>query len=527
MRKIVISLLILGAIVSSCQDAYDINQPGYVTDESQVFRNNKDVIRGISGLYASLPGESEVQFGSIFTDDCKIGFAAAGQGLNDGSYTFLMESGNSFAAGIWEAYYNIINRSNRMLGRVDQLIEEATTETEKNELLSSKAEIHAIRALCNLKLFSYFTPDYTNPGGLSIMKLDFIQTNEYERMIGRSTVAEIVKFIEDDLDIAKSVYESSTMSNNNPTNSNIYVTKGFIETLLVKLYSMTGEYDKVITSAEKVIASGNYSLSSTQFENVFWLDGLTEQTNIDNNPEIIFRLKRTENQTSGVLGAWYDSRPTMDGGVYFELGGSLYNELDKLDPDRTGEAYNVERIDSRYKMSLSNLSDWTLKRRLIGKYPGRTQRPLQSDIFVYRYSDVLLALAEARAAKGNYQSQNAANDFSSVESIIYNIRKNRISSSSPIPTQEPASMPTISTAVSAWKAILNERRIEFAFEGQRYLDVKRLGVKAQQGIARTQEDCASSGACSLEPNSYKMTLPIPRVEILSNSVIRSQQNPGY
>lgn len=34
MKKIIYSVLALSAIVTSCQDAYEIDQPGYVTEES-------------------------------------------------------------------------------------------------------------------------------------------------------------------------------------------------------------------------------------------------------------------------------------------------------------------------------------------------------------------------------------------------------------------------------------------------------------------------------------------------------------
>src|SRR5690554_2359988 len=111
--------------------------------------------------------------------------------------------------------------------------------------------------------------------------------------------------------------------------------------------------------------------------------------------------------------------------------------------------------------------------------------------------------------------------WADVELIIEEIRTARSR------TNTPNLMPTITDEQSAWNAILNERRIEFAFEGHRYLDVKRLGTKAGVGFVRDPQDCVRNSACELDPNDYKMTLPIPRAEVIANPNIAQNQNPGY
>ena len=159
---------------------------------------------------------------------------------------------------------------------------------------------------------------------------------------------------------------------------------------------------------------------------------------------------------------------------------------------------------------------------LIGKYTGITNRPLMNDISIFRFTDMLLALAEKRAYEGATDGTVAMGDYSNVKSIIYNIRVNRN-----INGEAGITMPTdFSSTQAAYARILEERRVEFAFEGMRYLDMKRLGVKAgSPGFVRDAKDCASTGACQLEPNTFKSTLPIPRAEILSNP--NMIQNQGY
>lgn len=533
MKKVFLSILAVGALLTSCQDAYEISQPGYVTEESQVFTNNASIQRGINGLYNTMVGETEVDFTTVFTDEVGLGYQNGGQGINDGSYGFVMETGNAYAEFFWSSNYNIINRANRMLSVIDGLAQKNPDEAA--DLQQSKAELLALRAYANLKLFAYFTPDYTNPSGQSIMKLDFLQTDDYSVLIPRSTVSEIVSFIE------KDVQDALTLRyNTNAGTGNTYITKGFLQTILVKLYSMTGNYNGVISNAEQIVGSGKYSLGNGISYLLMFND-----SDLDSNPEIVFRLKRVINVVDGsrneifnIANIWYTNRPNMQGTVLYEVGRSLYNELDKLDPENVNEPASVVRKDIRYEANVHDQSEVaanyaslpydqfiTNDKLLVGKYRGRQQALMQNDVMIFRYADVLLALAEARAAQGALTGTNAVGDFSTVSSIIYNIRKARINNNSFPDLTEPASMPTITTAQSAWKAILNERRMEFAFEGQRYLDVKRLGVKANEGFVRDAKDCARNGACALEANSFKLTLPIPRAEMLSNN--KMVQNPGY
>src|SRR5690606_25565146 len=146
---------------ASCSDAYEVEHPVFVSDEASVFSTPEQVIIGVKSLYNVIPAEQEVQFASFYTDELGIGLGNLGQGTNDGSYNFSLISNNEYANSIWANYYNIINRANRIENRVKELLPTAR----QDEILKynqSLAEIYALRAFSNLKLFSYFTPDYTN-----------------------------------------------------------------------------------------------------------------------------------------------------------------------------------------------------------------------------------------------------------------------------------------------------------------------------------------------------------------------------
>ena len=66
-----------------------------------------------------------------------------------------------------------------------------------------------------------------------------------------------------------------------------------------------------------------------------------------------------------------------------------------------------------------------------------------------------------------------------------------------------------------------------AFEGHRYLDIKRLAALAgNQGITRDNtDDDIPNQPLTLALSDYRFTLPIPQQEIAGN--VNIQQNPGY
>jgi hypothetical protein len=66
--------------------------------------------------------------------------------------------------------------------------------------------------------------------------------------------------------------------------------------------------------------------------------------------------------------------------------------------------------------------------------------------------------------------------------------------------------------------------MELAFEGHRYLDIKR-NKSILGGISRNDIDCAQGGNCEMAASDFRLTLPIPQVELNANPNIT--QNPGY
>jgi hypothetical protein len=145
------------------------------------------------------------------------------------------------------------------------------------------------------------------------------------------------------------------------------------------------------------------------------------------------------------------------------------------------------------------------------KYPGTTTNGLLvNDIKICRLSEMFLIKAEALAATGDLTGAATA------VNAVRNARSNRI-----------LTTPVYANATEAYKDVLKERRLEFIAEGFRFVDLKRLGALANEGILRDPQDCAVNGACSLSVTDYRFALPIPTIESNANGAILATQNPGY
>jgi hypothetical protein len=88
-----------------------------------------------------------------------------------------------------------------------------------------------------------------------------------------------------------------------------------------------------------------------------------------------------------------------------------------------------------------------------------------------------------------------------------------------------AALPSYPNIQFALIDILAERRLELAFEGHRYTDIKRMRSVLNTGIERDDADCGGAIPCSVPFNSEKFTFPIPTLEINANANIT--QAPGY
>ena len=94
-----------------------------------------------------------------------------------------------------------------------------------------------------------------------------------------------------------------------------------------------------------------------------------------------------------------------------------------------------------------------------------------TDIFEYRYAELLLNIAECYAAKG---------DIANAIAYIGKVR-NRVG----IPSANNYGLGTLTTKYAALRACLTERRIELAYEGKRFYDIQRWMLYSDEAVTGT------------------------------------------
>lgn len=498
--KIIKKLFILNVLIffASCNDAIEIDQPGRLTADA-AFQNTADLQAGLYGLYNQFDLTPEIAFTAIFTDELAIGFDNGGQGLTD--YGFILNAGSTAPANFWVRNYAAINTANRLISAAEALTPEAGSEDEYEDILG---QAYALRAFAHFQLQSYFTTDYSDDSALGVIAMDYVPTIDQNLL--RNTNAEVFGLIESDLDTAESLL--------NTVSDATFVSQDFVKALRARMAAYRQNYTVAETYSKELL--DKYGLADTTEYRAMFAD--------TSNAEIIFKLERTIGDSYDVQGAtgspaaggWAGARfafvgPGVDGSPYFEMGRSLFNLFDEESVRYEVNVHPSSVIDPDYQDGPGGQGNDVL---VVDKYEGSEGRPLMNDLKVFRSSEMLLILAEAYAAQDNFNG-----DSNSTASLIKQMRDARLG--------EDTALPAYANKTEAFADILEERRVELAFEGHRYKDLKRLGERANAGVSKDPVDCAFNGACTLAPTDFRFTFPIPIVEFNANPGLREQQNPGY
>ncbi len=378
---------------------------------------------------------------------------------------------------------------------------EADEQTQYNSILG---QAYALRALGHLFLQNYFSTNYEDDNALGVIAMDFVPTIDQQLL--RNTNGEVYGLIIADLDRANSLLDNDT---SDPT----FINKDGILAMRAVIAAYRGNYTQAATFSQQLL--DKYGLANRAEYEAMFLD--------TDNTEIIFKLERSVGDNydgqgatgSATAGGWAGARfafvdATLAGSPYFEMGRSLYNLLDPADIRYDVNVAPTSVIDPDYATN----NDPALDILVIQKYPGSEGQPLMNDLKIFRSSEMLLIRAEAYADAGSF---NGATN--STAALIKQLRDARFGTDT--------TLPVYANEAEAFAAILDERRVELAFEGHRYKDLKRLGARANQGVLKDPIDCAFNGACTLPSSDFRFTLPLPIVEFNANPGLREQQNPGY
>jgi hypothetical protein len=490
-----IYLLVFVAFFISCEDAFEIDQPGRL-GAANAFKTVDDLELGLLGVYDNWDLTPEISLAANFTDEIAIGFDSGGQGF--ALYDFVMNAASAAPRNFWVRNFRVNNRATLILEAAENIDREENPDLYDNIV----GQLHFIRAYANFEMLIYFSPDVRDDSTLAVPVIDFPAETDIQPL--RNTTGEVWEYVNSDVQAAEDLITEQS----NPT----FVSQDAVTALKARMALTRGNYAQAESLAMSLLNS--YGLANrSQYENMF----------LDNdNTEVILKLERTLNDrydgqvNTGSVdtgGGWAGSvfafvDATLSGSPYFEMDRSVFNALD---PDDVRYDVNVAPssvISSDYPNDPDPINNDKL---VIQKYPGSEGQPLMNDLKVFRSSEMLLIAAEARAFQNN---------LSGAANLIKQLQDARFGS--------PQPLPDYSSTQEAVGDILDERKIELVYEGHRFKDLKRAGIAGNRQINRDPIACElQSGACTLSPDDFRFTLPIPVVEINANPQIATQQNPGY
>ena len=331
----------------------------------------------------------------------------------------------------WYISYKIISDCNTVIEAVEK---DPTDDPTRKQLLGECYFLRAFTHFTLVKLFARpYTQDKSSPG--IILRTSTSDPSEK----ARSTVEEVYTQV-----IADAQKAADLM---NQPRGVAYASKEAAEALLSRVYLYMDDDKDASDYATKVINSGKFSLATAAaFPGMF--------ANAMGSSETIFCIAFTPNEDYGKFG----SIASM---VYSD-GNSGWGEEYATTSIRGLMGARPEDVRWKYIVPLGDGNGGIVKKNgietyYITKFSFQGGSPTLSSPIMFRLAEMYLNRAEANAKTGN--TKGALDDVDA-------IRKNRGLQNSLYNGKVPS-------GTTLLNVVLNERRIELAFEGQRTFDVYR------------------------------------------------------
>lgn len=479
MNKKIIYILAIGMFsLASCEKELE-QAPFNAIAQNQAFNSESDFVNAVRGAYQGLrlgnyyggqDGGSMIITPDVLADNLIIN----SQGRQSQQGFFLYNYTANGTWGLWNNAYTTIMRANRVLENIDKL----ENGDVKNNI---RAEALALRALAHFDLLRVYAKRYIGATA-SDLGVPYVTSSDPSLLPARTPLIESYNNVVKDFLAA----ESGIAASNGVGRLN----KAAVEGLLGRVYLYMGEWQKAIDMSTASInnAPATRQIASIAQFPLIWKDG-TEQ-------EVLFKVRILDSDNNPVGVGYGQASPA---GVRPEYSPSF--EL--------VNAYTA--TDVRKDAYIGQTTFNGIQFNYIKKYEGRaTGNANVVDVKVIRLSEVYLNRAEAHARLNR-----------DVEALVdlNTIRSNRYS--------DFDATTAVEEGPALLDAIMLQRRLELAFEGHRFFDLKRLGFPVDRTSSGDRIDGTGSAPAvdGISAGDFKFALPIPQAEVDVNPNII--QNEGY
>ena len=421
----------------------------------------------------------------------------------------IITPSNGMFSGIWSSSYKGIGRANAAIENIQNMSTTLITQDKKDALFGQAL---FLRALFYFNLAVYFE---------DVPLITKVQTIE-EAYVAKNTYQEVNAQIIADLKDAITKLPVSY-----PATQYGYATKGAALGLLARVYLYNKDYQGVADVTSTLLTLG-YTLN-TSYAQLF-----TEQG--ESSKEILFSVRFNQDVSNNgeTFSATFNGNPAIDKlpmpnlvKDYYCTDGKpitqspLYTpgtaannapQKNNRDPRLTASVYFRGDI---FLTDLNRAFATTPTTYGLKKYIRNASvsaagigafNPGGQDFIVIRYADVLLMRAEALVE---------LNQLTEVYSLVNQVRQ-RVS----MPTVQSVEGASL-TQAELRDVVRHERRVELAFEGLRYFDLKRWG-DVQNSFNRARADNVTGYTPIFLPGKSEV-FPIPLSELNVNSNL--VQNP--
>lgn len=481
------SLLIILATISCTKQL--VLSPYNQVPVAQAFNTKSDFDNAVRGLYRIMlsPRGTETYL-SYYGGADYFSFVGAADILSDNTTRFslgrgsasqfhnLQASGNS-TTYFFQDGYAIIRAANAVLDNIGNLKTDPAAKNYQGQAL-------AVRAMVYFDMMRIFAKTPANASATDLGVPIVLKVSEYTDRPKRDVVSAVYAQIENDLKASV-----ATISSGNP---DVQMNKAAVFALLSRVYLYEAKYSQCIIAADSSLALNADPASIGNFPSI-WTDASeagvlfklkVTPTMVDNNANSI-TVGVAYGQTSGT-GDKAEYVPAYDFAVLFKP-----SDVRTLSYTRPG-FFSGDSIT------------------YIDKYAGKaTGNQSLVDVKLLRVAEVYLNQAESY-----YKTGDQVNALMSLDMLRKNRYQNFISGSE--------------TGAALLKAIYLERRLELAFEGDRFFDLKRrnLGIVRSPTNGDLKNGMGSPDVVTAVPaGDHRFQLPIDNNSINANTNL--VQNPGY
>jgi len=518
--KNIFIILLGGVIMASCSKEFLTLNPEGNLNEGIFFKSTQDFEQALIGAYVPLRTVASQAF---YMDECRSDNAMyfyfardRGNFVTENLVDFLDQSDNPTIANRWNADYVGIFRCNSILDRIEK-IKFDMAQADKDRIVG---ETKALRA-------HYYFDLVVNYGGVPLFVHEV--TKRDDAFLGRSSVEQVYAQIISDLKDAIGALKNPTFSGSDIGRVN----KGSASTELGRVYLQLGDFANAMAALEPVTQMGYQLLPNFRdvlnpankgnHELIF--DIQYQSGNTSQQSDFIYRFIPITPDTKDMLGVSFNNTiggwdvPTDDLMSVFEPGDSRYDASIGVMEGTTDQNDNFI-LDPNGIKSIVGYSQPTGKairyfarKYFYPPYPN-LNRNTDQNWPLYRYSDVLLMLAEC------YNEAGSGRDANKSLGYLNQVRQRAFGSGN--------GMITTTSQTDLRDVIAKERRRELAFENKRWQDLIRTGQAIS--VMNAYGVDLKAKYSYLLPNSYNVTqnrllYAIPFEEVQRNKNLT--QNPGY